>query len=191
MPTYGRLCYISKNVDDEKLAMILQVLEHINFGEDKISLWFGEEGVDWKYNDLGKVEVINQLATGENGARVFVQNVQTDELFNAVSVEPVFEAGSDFWLYDCIWRENDREQYQYKLDMYNETDYAEMVTLYDMACTNIYRKYFEDWVYNGLDVESSWDDMLQELSDAGYYTMMNELDSIEPLDVMILNFLDD
>lgn len=30
IPTSGHLCYISKHVDDEKLAMLLQVLEHIN-----------------------------------------------------------------------------------------------------------------------------------------------------------------
>ncbi|MFI3254831.1 MAG: hypothetical protein R3Y63_10915 [Eubacteriales bacterium] len=190
MPTYGRLCYINKDVDDEKLAMILQVLEYINFGEDKISMWFGEEGVDWKYDDTGRVEVLNQLATAENGARVFVQNVQTDELFKAVSVEPVFEAGSEFWLYDCIWRENDREQYQYKLDLYGETNYGEMFALYNGACAEVSQQYFEDWIYNGLDIDASWDDMLEELDEAGYNIMMDELDAVIPLEEMILTFVD-
>lgn len=189
MPTYGRLCYISKDVDDEKLAMILQLLEYINFGEDKISMWFGEENTDWKYDESGNVEVINQLAVSEKGARVFVQNVQTDELFKAINVEPTFESGAQFWLNDCIWRENDREKYQYKLDLYQETDYAEMCALYDGACNAIYRTYFENWVYNGLDIESSWDDMLEELDEAGYNIMMDELDSVIPLEEMLLNFV--
>ncbi len=190
MPTYGRLCFISKNVDDEKLAMILQVLEYINFGEDKISMWYGEENVDWTYDEAGNVQVIENLAMGEKGSRVFVQNVQTGELFEAITVEPIFASGADFWLYDCIWRENDREQYEYKLDLYGETEYAEMYTLYDSACTAVYRKYFEDWVYNGLSVEDSWEDMLQELEEAGYGIMMRELDDVMPLDEMILNFLE-
>lgn len=190
MPTFGQLCYISKNVDDEKLALILQVLEYVNFGEDRISLWFGEEGVDWNYDDDGNVEVINQLAIAENGARIFAQNVQTDELFKAVSVESIFEAGSDFWLYDCIWRENDREQYQYKLDLYNETSYDEMITLYDSACNTIYRNYFENWVYNDLDVETSWNTMMAELDEAGYNIMMNELETVRPLEEMLLDFVE-
>lgn len=188
MPTQGRLCYINKDVDDEKLALILQMLEYINFGEDKISMWFGEENVDWTYNDAGNVEVINALGIAEDGARIFVQNVQTGDLFKAISVEPVFEAGADFWLYDCIWRENNREQYEYKLDLLNETDYAELYVLYDGASTAVYRKYFEDWVYHGLDVESSWDAYLQELDEVGYNEMMDELDHIIPLAEMIENY---
>ncbi len=188
MPTFGALCYVSKHVDDEKLAMILQVLEYTNFGEDNISMWYGEEGVDWVSNEEGGVEVLNNLEVSEKGARVFTMNVQIGELFEAISVGPVFAAGADFWLYDCIWRENDREQYQYKLDLYGETEYNEMEALYGNDCTAIYRKYFEDWVYNGLDVEESWDAMLQELDEAGYHSMMDELNQVAPLEEMILNF---
>lgn len=189
MPTFGRLCYINKDVDDEKLAMILQVLEYINFGEDKLSFWFGEEGVDWTFDENNAVEVLNPLAAAEKGARVFVQNVQVEDLFKAVSVEEVFKAGADFWLYDdCIWRENDREQYQYKLDLLGKTQYDDLALIYNGACVGVYRKYFEDWVYNGLDVEASWDDYMAELDEAGYHIMMDELDTVEPLEDMILNF---
>lgn len=189
MPTFGSLGYVSSNVDDEKLAIILQLLEYVNFGENRIPLWYGEENVDWTYDESGDVNVINALAIAEKGSRVFVQNVQTGDLFKAVTVEPAFQAGADFWLYDCIWRENDREQYQYKLDMFGETEYAELAKLYDDACYTIYRDYFENWVYNGLDVESSWDAYQQELTDAGYHLMMDEMDKVVPLDDMILNFV--
>ncbi|MFI3175366.1 MAG: hypothetical protein R3Y53_09265 [Bacillota bacterium] len=188
MPTFGSLCYISKNVDDEKLIQILQMLEYINFGEDTISLWFGEEGVDWRYNDDGRVENISNLLSSEKGARTFVKNVMVGDLFHEISVEPIFEAGADFWLYDCIWRENDREQYPYKLDLLKETNYAKSALLYDDKCTLIYQKYFEDWVYHGLDVEESWESYMGELDNSGYHIMMGELDLVEPLEDMILNF---
>lgn len=187
MPTFGRLCYISKDVDDEKLALILQVLEYCNFGEDNLSMWYGEEGVDWAFDDNGGVKVLNNLEIAENGARVFTMNVQVGELFEAVNTEPLFLAGGDHWLDDGIWRENDREQYQYKLDLYSESDYEEMITLYASDCNAIHQKYFQDWVVQGLDVEASWDDMLQELEDAGYNLMMSELDHVMPLDEMLLN----
>ncbi len=189
MPTLGRLCYISKNVDDEKLILILQMLEYINFGDDKISFWFGEENVDWKYDENGNVEDISTLASGVNGSRVFVQNVMVDELFEAISVQEVFKAGADFWLYDCIWRENDREQYQYKLDLLKETNYNDMYVLFNDKFTTLYQTYFEDWVYNDVDVEETWDEYMEALDALGYHIMMDELEQIQPLDEMILNFI--
>lgn len=189
MPTFGRVCYIGSHVDDEKLILILQMLEHINFGEDKISLWYGEEGVDWAYNRNGGVDNISNLSSAEKGARVFVQNVMVEDLFEAIVIEPTFAEGADFWLYDCIWRENDREQYEYKLDLQKETDYEALRLLYNGQCTTLYQQYFEDWVYNGLDVEDSWAEYLDKLNVAGYNTMMDELNQVKPLDEMILNFI--
>lgn len=191
MPTFGRLCYISDSVDDETLILILQMLEYINFGEDTISFWFGEENVDWKYNDEGKVEEINVLASAEKGARIFVQNVQIGELFEAITFQEVFEAGRDFWLNDCIWREDGREQYQYKLDLLGETEYKEIASEYSSACIAVSYDYFERWVYDGLDVEDSWQEYLEALEAAGYHLMMSELDDVEPLEEMILNFISD
>lgn len=188
MPTYGQLCYINKNVDDEKLAMILQLLEYANFGDDKISLWFGEENVDWKYDENGRVEDINAIATGVKGSRIFVQNVMVDELFEAISVQDIFEAGSDFWLHDCIWRENDRERYQYKLDLQQETNYDELHLQFNSPSANVFLDYFEDWIYNDLSIEDSWLDYQYDLAVVGYRVMMSELDDIVPTEQMIRNF---
>lgn len=189
MPTFGQICLINKDVSDEKLALILQILEYVNFGDDKLSFWFGEEGIDWKMDEDGEVEILNKLGHAENGSRIFVQNVMVDELFHAVSVEKVFAQGSDFWLYDCIWRENDREHYQYKLDLYKETNYNDLALKYSGGCNAIYLKYFENWVYNDLNVTDSWDKYIDELNQAGYSEMMEELDKVIPLDEMILNFI--
>lgn len=189
MPTQGYLCYINKDVDDEKLALILQTLEYINFGEEKLSMWFGEEGVDWEFDENNNVVELNTLQVSEKGSAVFVRHIQTGVLFDAVTMQPTFKAGADFWLDDCIWRENVLEQYQYKLDLRKETDYDKVGTEYGPQCTSLVYSYFEDWVYNGLDVDSSWDDYLQELDDAGYNIMMQELNKVEPLEEMILDYL--
>ncbi len=189
IPTYGRLCYIGKDVDDETLILILQMLEYMNFGEDNMSFWFGEEGVDWDYNDDGSVNNISNLAMTEKGSRIFTQNVMVGELFQAISIGPIFAKGADFWLYDCIWRENDREQYEYKLDLLKETNFDATSLLYNDTCTLIYKKYFEDWVYHDLDVEDSWERYMADLDSAGYNIMMNELNQVEPLEKMILDFI--
>lgn len=189
MPTYGRLCYINKDVDDEKLALILQTLEYINFGEEKLSMWFGEEGVDWQFDKNGNFEELNVLQVAEKGSRVFVQNVQTGDLFDAITMQPLFESGADFWLDDCLWRENDREEYQYKLDLRKETNYAQLYIDYGSLSYNIMLNYFENWIYNDLDVNASWEGYLQELDNVGYNLMMGELDKVEPLETMILDFI--
>ncbi|MFI3175473.1 MAG: hypothetical protein R3Y53_09805 [Bacillota bacterium] len=188
MPTYGQLCYINKDVDDEKLAMILQLLEYANFGDDKISLWFGEENVDWKYDENGKVVDINAIAAAVKGSRVFVQNVMVDELFEAISVQELFEEGADFWLYDCIWKENDRERYQYKLDLQQETNYSDLHFQYNSPSVNVFLQYFEDWIYNDLYIEGSWHDYQEDLEEAGYRIMMDELDKVSPTEQMIIDF---
>ncbi|MFI3231393.1 MAG: hypothetical protein R3Y29_07600 [bacterium] len=189
IPTYGRLCYIGKDVDDETLILILQMLEYINFGEDNISLWFGEQGIDWDYDENGSVNNINNLAIAEKGSRVFTQNVMVGDLFQAISIEPIFAKGSDFWLYDCIWRENDREKYEYKIDLLKETNFDTTSLIYNDTCSLIYKKYFEDWVYNNLDVEESWERYMGDLDNAGYNIIMDELNKVEPLEKMILNFI--
>lgn len=189
IPTYGRLCYIGKDVDDDTLILILQMLEYINFGEDNISLWFGEQGIDWDYDEDGRVNNINNLAIAEKGSRVFTQNVMVGDLFQAISVEPIFAKGSDFWLHDCIWRENDREKYEYKIDLFKETNFDATSLIYNDTCSLIYKKYFEDWVYNNLDVEESWERYMGDLDNAGYNIIMAELDKVEPLEKMILNFI--
>lgn len=104
-------------------------------------------------------------------------------------MQPIFEAGAEYWLDDCIWRENYREQYQYKLDLRKETDYTQLHAQLSQLALNIVYKYFEEWVYNGLDIETSWEDYLQELDDIGYNTMMEELDKVEPLESMILEYI--
>lgn len=189
MPIYsGRVCYISKDVDDEKLALILQTLEYMNFGEDNISMWFGEENVDWKYNDDGDFEIINVLEVGEKGTRLFVQNAQTGKLYDTINLQETFLAGADFWLDDGIWSQNGRERYQYKSDLLNETNYDNYRIEYAGPISIINNNFFEDCIYNGLDVEENWDNYLQELDDAGYNTMMDELDKVEPLEDLILQF---
>ncbi len=188
VPTFGGLCYINSNVDDEKLALILEIMEYISFGEDTLSMWFGEEGVDWNPDGNGGVEIINPLAIAENGARVFIQNVQTGALFEAVNIEPLFKAGEDFWLYDCIWREHDRELYPYKQDLLGESDFAELSFIYNGDCVTLYREYFENCVYHGQDPYASWDDYLLALDEAGYNEMMAALDDVEPLEEMLLHF---
>ncbi len=186
IPTTGNLCYISKAVDDEKLATILQILEYVHFGDDQLSFWFGQEGVDWKRDENGNFQEINVLGNGENGARVFIQNVHAGELFETASLQETFKAGSHFWLGDdCVWRQTDREIYQYKLDLYEETDYIAMSQAYASQCMAVKNQYVKQWVVDGESVTDTWAQYLTDLEEAGYHLMMDELNKVEPLADMI------
>ncbi len=190
LPSNGQRCYISKEVDDEKLAMILQIIEYANFGEENFSFWYGEEGVDWEQDQEGTVTELNPMVIGEKGTKIFIQNIHHGELFIQASLQENFLAGADFWLGDdCQWRSTQREQYEYKQDLFGETGYQEWKNLNEGACLQINQEYFQAWVLEGLSVEDTWEEYLLALEEAGYREMMAELDQVAPLAEVIESFV--
>ncbi len=185
LPTRGPLCFIPYDVEDDKLAMILQVLEYMNFGEDKTSMFYGEEGVDWEMVD-GEVNVINDLAPGDKGVDFYAQNTQTGAIFDVIYMQDVFEAGAAYWLDDSIWAQKDT--YQYKQDLRNETEYNNLYAENNGDITTVVDTYFADWILGNKNVDDTWDEYIAELDSEGYSEMMTELDNVEPLEDMIASY---
>ncbi len=185
LPTRGPLCFIPYDVDDDKLAMILQVLEYMNFGEDKTSMFYGEEGVDWETVD-GEVNIINNLSPGEKGTNFFAQNTQTGAIFDVIYMQETFAAGADYWLDDSIWSE--KETYQYKQDLRSETDYDQLFAEASGDITSVVDTYFADWILGNKNVDETWDEYIAALNAEGYSEVMAELDKIEPLEDIIASY---
>lgn len=184
-PAYGYF-YVNANVDDEKLARILQFAEIAIFGNDddsfKASLFFGEEGVDWEWGEDGNIVQLNILASGEKGTWTFSQHGQDELVTKWTGEEEMFAAGGKYWSenQDGSWLK--WQHTQYKEDIANETDYATLYAEYGSDISSYVSSYIAQAVLGQIDVDSTWEDYLAELDRLGYNEMMDELDKVDPLE---------
>ncbi|MEG0511595.1 MAG: hypothetical protein RR653_02630 [Clostridia bacterium] len=179
-------CFINRNVSDEKLAKILEILEYVFNGPQLYSFHFGEENVDWKMED-GKVTIINALKGGEKGTRVFSEYFKHGDMWKAQNASKAFlDNGKQFWIDDGIWN-----QYlinPYKQDLKSETDYEELSTEYSGDLKDVVAAYFMDCILGKKDVDTSWDAYMEELNRNGYQKMMDELDKLPTVDEILADF---
>lgn len=171
--------YIGADVTDEKLALILQMYEYCNFSAASMNLWFGEEGVDWQYNENGEFELLNELDAGEKGVKTFTQDTQVGELWEAITLEEDFVKGREFWLDDGIWLED--YVYPYKADLRNETKYAVILAEKGDAIVDVVKTYLEAWVTGEKDINATWTVYMRELEEAGYNELIEELEGVPTL----------
>ena len=187
-PAYGYF-YVNANVDDEKLARILQFAEYAIFGNGddsfKASLFYGEEGVDWEWGKDGKPVQINTLASGEKGTWTFSQFGQDEKVTQWTGEEEIFAAGGKYWSanQDGIWMK--WQGGQYKEDIANETEFAAIKTEVNTDIEAYVKNYIAQAVLGQIDVDETWEEYLAELDRLGYNEMMGELDKVEPLEKMI------
>lgn len=184
-PAYGYF-YVNANVDDEKLIRILQFVELAIFGNGddsfKASLFYGEEGVDWKWGEDGSPVKINVLASGEKGTWTFSQHGQDELVTKWTGEEELFRAGGKYWSanQDGSWLK--WQHVQYKEDVANVTDYAAIKTEVNSDIQAYVSSYIAQAVLGQVDVDATWDAYLAELDRLGYNKMMDELDKVEPLE---------
>ncbi|MFI3200079.1 MAG: hypothetical protein R3Y54_00955 [Eubacteriales bacterium] len=171
--------YIGADVSDDKLVTILEMYEFCNFTDASMTLWFGEEGVDWEYDDRGDFRILNTLQSGEKGVRTFAQDTQVGELWEAITLEEDFVKGAEFWLDDGIWQKD--YTYQYKEDIRNETNYEQFLVEYGSGINEIVTTYFEEWVTGRQSVNLMWGSYISELESAGYKELIEELETISTL----------
>ena len=126
-PAYGKF-YVNANVDDEKLAKILEFFNYTIFGagdrDTKVSLFFGEKDVDWKWDEANDAPVkINKLNSGDKGTWSFSQFGQTEDVTRWVGEEELFQSGGKYWSEseNGTWLKWQRPPY--KADLANETGY--------------------------------------------------------------------
>lgn len=185
-PSYGQF-YVNKNVDDEKLIKILQFFEYCLFGETRVSHYFGEEGVDWEYDEDGMVKVINTLSNGAKGAGgPFMQYGQDEEISSYIANAPLFNAGLKYWGPDGSWLQ--LQHIPFKEDIRSETDYSALSTEYAPDIDAYVETYRTQCILGEKDVDATWEEYLSELDRLGYQELMAELDQLPELEDIIADY---
>lgn len=190
-PAYENF-FVRADIDDQKLAKILQFVELAWFGGgDKdfhASMLYGEKDVDWKWNDEGTAPVkINNLANGERGTWTFGQLGQGADATGWIADDPLFNAGSKYWTGpDGSWMKFQHPQY--KQDISNTTDIA-AIDAEVSGDINAYVGEYRTQVFLGQkDVDSTWDEYLAELDRLGYNRLMDEYEKLDPLEDIIASY---
>ena len=188
-PAYGRF-FVNAEVDDEKLAKILQFFNYSIFGNDDkdiiASLFFGEKDVDWKWDETGEMPVkLNKLNSGDKGTWSFSQFGQTEEVTKWSGEEELFRAGGKYWSKEDggLWLQ--WQHSPYKADLANETEYESIYQEIKSDLEAYVANYRTQAILGQIDVDSTWDEYLAELDRLGYHRMMDELDKIESIEDMI------
>ena len=191
-PAYGRF-FVNANVDDEKLAKILQFLNFSLFGDgDKeivAKMFFGEKDIDWKWDEDGETPVqINKLNSGDKGTWSFSQFGQTKEVTRWIGEEPLFQAGSKYWSAseDGIWMKWQHKPY--KEDLAGETEYETILQEIRSDLESYVANYRTQVILGQTDVDSTWNSYLDELDRLGYNRLMDELEALEPLEEIIAEY---
>lgn len=188
-PAYGKF-YVNANVDDEKLAKILEFFNYTIFGagdqETMAKLMFGEKDIDWKWDESGENPVkINKLNSGDKGTWSFSQFGQTELVTKWVGEEELFQAGGKYWSkgQDGTWLK--WQHRPYKADLANETGYEKIFQEISGDLDAYVASYRTQAILGQVDVDATWGDYLKELDRLGYNRMMDELEKIPSLEEMI------
>lgn len=192
-PAYGKF-YVNANVSDEKLAKILQFLSFSLFGDENdkdttASLFFGEKGVDWEWDETGEMPVkLNKLNSGDKGTWTFSQFGQTEQVTRWVGEEELFQAGGKYWSAgdNGIWLK--WQHRPYKADLANETEYEKIFQEIKSDLDAYVSNYRTQAIMGQIDVDSTWDEYLAELDRLGYNRMMDELEKVEPIEDIIASY---
>ncbi len=182
--------FINADVTDDKLIEILKMYEFCNFsGDDQTmaTLWYGEEGVDWEWQGEKPVK-ISEIQSGDKGTMVFCRNMQLGKLWGWLTFEPLFEAGKAYYIKDEGGAWNDDLAFQYKLDIFSQTDAAKISGEYNADWTNVRNAYFMAVVMGEKNVESDWDAYIKELMDLRYGDYLEELEKAPAVEEIIAQF---
>ncbi len=188
-PAYGRF-FVNRDVDDEKLAKILQFFNYSILGngdkEIMASLFFGEKDVDWKWDEAKETPIkINNLNSGDKGTWSFSQYGQTEEVTQWIGEEELFRAGGKYWSAKDGGSWLKWQHRPYKEDLANETKYGDIFQKIRGDLDAYVSNYRTQAILGQIDIDSTWDSYLAELDRLGYNTMMDELEKIPPIEEMI------
>ena len=183
-PAYSNF-FVRADVDDQKLAKILQFVDYTLFGAgDKtthLSMLYGEYGVDWEWDESGDMPIkLNTLASGERGTWTFGQTGQDRDVSKWTGEEPMFAAGLKYWGKDGSWMK--WQTIPYKEDIANETNHAEISSDIGEDVLAYVKNFAAQSVLGQIDPVAEWDNYLAELDRMGYNDLMAELDKLDSLE---------
>lgn len=170
---------VSKKVDDEKLARILQLIDFLVFDkEGRVLATYGEEGVHFKwegepYNSRsvykeGYKEATQLASVGLN----FYSTYQTQSLKEAVNSFPV-KNRNFYELMIGEWRDK-FVRHRSRGDYFNETKFTDYNVKYFSNISTIFTEYFWNAITGKVNIDSSWDKYLKDMDDNGLGKIIEE-----------------
>lgn len=168
---FNYLTFISRDVDDEKLARILMIYEYLNFDKEaSIFARFGEENVDFEWSGEAynsPAVYINDAATAEGkGAKglIYYPMVIYDDQMTKYIV-PSTEVPLLDWVkardYTPIVSE------RYDLLGENTKEYSELSALYKNEFDLVWNSFYMECMLGKKDPVADWDTYLEDLDRAG------------------------
>ena len=169
---------INANVDDEKLAKILEFFDYVNFNpEMMVALRYGEEGVHFEYTSEDKKSVpeIKSGVTlgGETGLMVYNANyIQTADFYNDVVASEYEKRMRDFTSSE---EAKAKVLQPYRVDLGGTTQLTALEAKYNPSLTVLVEEYFYKSICGEVDIDATWDEYVKQLNDAGYAEIHDEL----------------
>ncbi len=167
--------YVREDVDDEKLADILRLIQFTCFPdstETSAILHFGEEGVDWDWNEehdrpIAREDARKQVNWGHA--------VQIGDWWNWLTFEDLFKLCTKYVVKDegGIWLQYLKDQYVY--DLYTETDMATISNEYSADWSTVRNNYFMGVIMGEKNLDSDWDAYIAELNDYHFDEYLAEM----------------
>lgn len=172
---------VREDVDDEKLARILMMFDYI-ISSDEIwwNLKWGEEGTHYEYtykeDGVGYEPVFKEGVTNgaDTGLGVFVQYWRPRELTAnglKTSGRMIFEYGASEEWSKYILK-------PYKYDFSGSIVDPEVTGQYASTVSALVNEYYFNAICGVVDVDSTWDEYIKSIYDAGYDKMVAEYDKM-------------
>ena len=170
--------FIGSQVDDEKLARILQIYDWVNFDKEaKFTFYYGEEGKHWTwegepYNSAVVPGVVTPEEKGAYGINLYKHPIYDENFgmsFVVASYKPIFD-----WIGSDIVQKNNIFS-PYRLDLFNETKYTELDKQYGSELSTISHEFYMRAINGELDIDNEWDNYIKRLKDAGMDKLVDEL----------------
>ena len=174
---YNYRFVINKDVDDDKLARILEMFNYFCYTEEGYILGrYGIEGEHFEY--IEKKDGVGygfkykeDVKAGTNTGLAVWNNYCVPSLEFATRTL----SGNRAIMQD-YFKDNGYILETYRYDLLGETDLAELKSVYDASIKTIVQEYWYNAITGSIDVDATWDDYVETLYDAGYDEYQEELD---------------
>ncbi|MBP1993408.1 ABC transporter substrate-binding protein [Paenibacillus eucommiae] len=163
---------VKKDVSDEKLIRILQLMEYMYFDKEA-QVWtlFGEEGVNWNWE--GEPYKSSPISI-ENSPKVdnyngnYISPKELQYLYHDELTAKLYKyAGGE-------WAEK-YGIYPHRNDMFSETKLADLSKQYDSGLETMRKEFMYKAITGEVDIDKEWDNYLKKLDSAGLEKIHVEL----------------
>jgi len=180
--------YVREDVDDEKLADILRFVQFSCFPdsmETSAIIHYGEEGVDWNWNEAHDTPIPTENARKQLNLGL---STQIGDYWRWLTYEDLFTLGTKYYVKadNGIWLQYLRDQYVY--DLYSETDMAKISNEYSSDWGNVRNNYFMGVIMGEKNLDSDWDAYIAELNDYHFDEYLEEMNKAPKLADLMAQF---